>query len=80
MQYTMAIALYGEKNVEPGVDISIPYDVGRRIEEFLGFRPFGKSYLVTQEHLVKTGAMRRWRERRTLTDYTKRTESRGASS
>jgi hypothetical protein len=79
MPYTTAIALYGERNVEPGVDISIPRDVGRRIEEFLGFRPFEKSYLVTQEHLVKTGAMRRWRERRALTDYTKRTESQGAS-
>jgi hypothetical protein len=72
MTYPKAVALYSVGNAEPGMDISIPCDVGKEIESFTGFRFFEKSYLVTAEHLTKTGAMRRWRERmKNLLDYIK---------
>jgi hypothetical protein len=72
MQYTRAVALYGVGNAEPGMDTFVPRDVGKEIEDFLGFRFFEKSYLVTAEHLTKTGAMKRWRERmKNLLDYIK---------
>jgi hypothetical protein len=72
MQYPKAVALYGVGNAEPGTDTFVPRDVGKEIEDFLGFRFFEKNYLVTAEHLTKTEAMRRWREHmKNLLDYIK---------
>jgi hypothetical protein len=59
---------------EKGADNFIPIDIEKRIQEFLGFRPSKRFYLVNQEYLKKHGYLKRWREekQKTLNDYAKK--------
>jgi hypothetical protein len=60
--------------IEMGIDVFIPIDTERRIQEFLGFRPSKKFYLVNREYLKRHGYLKKWREekQKTLDDYVKK--------
>jgi uncharacterized SAM-binding protein YcdF (DUF218 family) len=79
LPYTEALKRY--PCIEMGIDVFIPIDIEERIQEFLGFRPSKKFYLVNQEYLEKRGYLKRWREekqkQKTLDDYVRKRESDG---